>query len=320
MVRDRFPDLPQGHWMLSNELVRVGKLDEAEAAIEQGISHFPDERFVLWQWGRTATQRHDWPEAVRRWEVAKSRHPDWGQIDEGIAEMHNAVRLGRIEDIQANEVAASVPMRMTADNAAGKLLMRFEGLGDNCEFGIVQRSAGVEPLGLLRWANISAAKLIAILDARFQGVGEEQNTRLDANDFGEYQLIDTRYFGMHTFINTGQATVEELMPKMLRRLRFLKEKLIEDLTEGEKIFVHKSVLAPLGLDEMRAVAAAIRRYGRGTLVCVQIPPVPEKDNCVERIEDGLFAGYLSKLTRNPLATRDYVDDWLRLCRAVEQLL
>ena len=46
---------------------------------------------------------------------------------------------------------------------------------------------------------------------------------------------------MHTFIYKGQATAEQLMPKMLRRLQFLKDKLVQDLITAEKIFVYVSV-------------------------------------------------------------------------------
>ena len=41
------------------------------------------------------------------------------------------------------------------------LLNSFESLGDNCEFGFVQRKFGTEPAGLLRWAIASPAALVA---------------------------------------------------------------------------------------------------------------------------------------------------------------
>ena len=33
------------------------------------------------------------------------------------------------------------------------LVLQFESIGDNCELGLVQRRAGSEPLGLLRFAG-----------------------------------------------------------------------------------------------------------------------------------------------------------------------
>jgi hypothetical protein len=322
-VCELFPDQPDGYWKLTDELLRAGKLDEAEAVIQQGISRMPDERYILWQWGRTATQRHDWAEARRRWEVAKSRHPGWRLIDEGIAETRLALSLQGTDDVAvAAQPTADAPSARTgapADTPA-ELLQRFESIGDNCEFGIVQRAAGIEPLGLLRWAFITPDKLIRALNARFEGVGEAANTRLDVNQHSEWGLTDTRYFGMHTFVNAGRMSAEEMLPKMLRRLRFLKDKLIEDLTSGEKIFVYKAIFEPLTPESMRAITAAVRSYGNGTLLFVQTPPAPEKDNCVERIEPGLLAGYLSKLTRLPQNGRGYFSDWVELCRAAERLV
>jgi tetratricopeptide (TPR) repeat protein len=318
LVRNRFPEIADGHWMLANELVRVGRLDAAEAIIDEAADRFPDQHFVLWQWARTATQRHDWPEAQRRWDIAKARFPDWQQIDEGIAEMRLATSLLRTEGAA---VAAALPEQSggaPADAATGELLLQFESLGDNCEFGIVQRMAGVEPLGLLRWANITPAKLIEALDARFAGVGEPAKTRLWVTEYGEYHLIGY-YFGMHTFINAGQESAEHLMPKILRRLRFLKDKLIDDLTNGDKIFVYKNLGDRLGADGMRAIHAAMRRYGNATLLCVQPAETPEQDGRVEFIANGLYAGYLSKVTKNPQAVRGYVADWFELCRTVLRL-
>jgi len=34
------------------------------------------------------------------------------------------------------------------------LVLQFESIGDNCELGLVQRRAGSEPLGLLRFARV----------------------------------------------------------------------------------------------------------------------------------------------------------------------
>src|SRR5690348_3255112 len=57
-----------------------------------------------------------------------------------------------------------------------RLMLAFESLGDNCEFGLVQRQAGAEPLGLLRFTGIflpievRLQKLVAALEHRFEGL------------------------------------------------------------------------------------------------------------------------------------------------------
>ena len=313
-LRDRFPSVAEGHWLLAHELNRAGQLDRAEAVIAAAFERHADNRYVLWQWARSASARRDWADAQSRLDYALARHPEMPELRHVRGELRIAMQFAGLEE-------AGVPAAPAAEAVvqAERLLLRFEALGDNCEFGIIQRAAGLEPLGLLRWANITCANLTEILNTRFAGVGEAANTRLDITAMGEYGLVDTRYFGMHTFINAGQTTVAELMPKMLRRLRFLKDKLIEDLTEGEKIFLHKNCGPPLSRAAMQGVLAAMRRYGPCTVLFVQRPPDPGQDHRVERLGKGLLVGYLSRLTANPIAAGDYVADWAALCQAAERL-
>ena len=44
-----------------------------------------------------------------------------------------------------------------------RLLQQAEGLGENCDFGVVQRAAGIEPLGLLRFGACNAADRVELL-------------------------------------------------------------------------------------------------------------------------------------------------------------
>src|SRR5262249_18303641 len=54
-----------------------------------------------------------------------------------------------------------------------ELMLQFRSPGDDCEFGLVQRAAGVEPPGLLRFAGICTEerleRLVAAPDAEFTG-------------------------------------------------------------------------------------------------------------------------------------------------------
>src|ERR1041385_7120891 len=52
-----------------------------------------------------------------------------------------------------------------------KIVAKFESLGDNCEFGFVQRHHGLEPGGLLRWASSTTLDgLVQALECRFAGL------------------------------------------------------------------------------------------------------------------------------------------------------
>ena len=54
------------------------------------------------------------------------------------------------------------------------LFLQFESMGHNCEFGLVQRHFGAEPLGLLRWNAISVEDVILGIEQQFEGVGNPE--------------------------------------------------------------------------------------------------------------------------------------------------
>jgi hypothetical protein len=63
-------------------------------------------------------------------------------------------------------------MAVTGMDAAG-LAGRFESLGHDCEFGLLQRRVGAEPLDLLRFATMTLDRLVDGLRQGFEGVGED---------------------------------------------------------------------------------------------------------------------------------------------------
>ena len=82
-VLERFPQRPEGFWMVGGALMADQKFDEADAVLADGMSRHPNDPLLLFVWARCATARADWPEATRRWEVAKARQPGSRQIAEG---------------------------------------------------------------------------------------------------------------------------------------------------------------------------------------------------------------------------------------------
>jgi hypothetical protein len=262
-----------------------------------------------------AHRKRDWPEAIRRWEAAAALYPDMPQIVNGLG----AVRLASSLE-EADETPHRLPppvIHNVEDLQLRDMMMRFEGLGNNCEFGIVQRQAGAEPMGLMRWSNTGPGRLTKMLLTRCAGVGSPEFLRLHLNPDGEYGLADTRYFGMHTFIYAGEQEEGKLLVSLQRRLKFLSEKLIADLETGEKTFVYKQHTKPITEDEMQSLVAAMRTYGNARLFCVQKPLTPAQDGKVEYRGNGLFVGYMSALDNNPVAGRERLDLWIDLLRAVE---
>ena len=84
---------------------------------------------------------------------------------------------GHSRDIETHRVPAGDDAALGLSER--DLAMRFEslgGTGHGCEFGLFQRHFGAEPLGLLRWADLSHHLLTRALESRFDGVGLPENT------------------------------------------------------------------------------------------------------------------------------------------------
>ena len=279
LINARFPDVPESYWRLTHELLLVGELDRAEEVINRGHARFPTERHILWQHAEVATRLRMWTEADKRWSNALALHPDMRELQYGYGEMKLAFsfhlsesRLEGGDTLTTNSWPAVSHGESPSEYNHKQLAAKYEGIGDNCEFGIVQRSFGIEPLGLLRWANISPVRLKEILANRFEGVGDSEFTSLNLlPGSGEYSLRDVRYFGMHTFIKAGQGDVEQVKVKMQKRLKFLVRRLLEDLETAEKIFLYKSIDCDITVEEARAIQSEIARYGTGQLLCIRRP-------------------------------------------------
>jgi hypothetical protein len=172
-----------------------------------------------------------------------------------------------------------------------ELLYRFESIGDNCELGLVQRHYGAEPLGLLRWARVRLDALSRALDERFSAMGRAEN--LDVKILNtEYLIRDLGYrITYHPFVETTEMTQDELVAREVRRIPFLRDKLLGDLRDADKIMVYKQN-ANLDQTEMRALFRRLRTYGPNRLLCVVSTDDQRRAGSVELIDEGLAVGFI----------------------------
>ena len=116
------------------------------------------------------------------------------------------------------------------------LVLRFESLGDNCEFGLVQRKAGSEPLGLLRFSSAPITALLRALRDRFEGLTEPAGKIRLWSAKGEYLVTLEQYdFVYHVYVMVGDIEPDVLHQQQVRILPFLVNKFIGDLENPEKI-------------------------------------------------------------------------------------
>jgi len=204
-----------------------------------------------------------------------------------------------------------------------QLVMQFESLGENCEFGLVQRRCDAEPLGLLRFSSTFIRDLVRGLDAGFEGIGtlEDIEPRLEGTGTEKEYMIADRRYGLlyHTFVLENQRSAWLLKEQESTRLKFLHRKFMEELEAHEKIFVYKQNVR-VSREEVRALFLALNRFGPNTLLWVVPAESPAQVGTVEVLENGLFRGYIDRFAPPENAHDLSLNAWLRVCLNAYRLM
>ncbi len=207
-----------------------------------------------------------------------------------------------------------------------ELLDRFESLGDNCEFGAVQREAGVDSLNLFKWYSTSIDVLVDLLDDDLAGVDDPAQIRLapegdqGSGRVSEMILHHARLRGhAHTFTSTDYITEEALRARELRRLVLMRRKFLEDLQEGRRIYVFRS-LNPVPETEVLRLLAALQRHGPNQLLFVRLADATLKAGEARLAAPGLVIGALDELACYHDGMSVRTELWPTLVRRVHALL
>ncbi len=196
---------------------------------------------------------------------------------------------------------------------AADLLGGFESLGDNCEFGVLQRAAGIEPLGFFRLNFSPLPALMRALATDFAGIDREDHFELVIQPDKEYFVRVVDYgFTYHTMKFVGQVAPEALHRQQVATAGFLIRKLREDLAAAEKIFVRKGEDSTRE-EDILALHQALRRYGPATLLWVVREDQAHRAGLVEVLRPGLLKGYIDRFA--PLDdAHDVSPMWFHICR------
>lgn len=199
-----------------------------------------------------------------------------------------------------------------------ELLPGFESLGDNCEFGLVQRSAGVERVGFFRFNFAPLSSLLRALDTGFADVDAPENFEIFIERNNELMVRIRAYqFQYHTHVDRGSIELEKLRAQQLKVIRFLADKFLADLRAAQMIFVRKGHDS-LTLSEMQRLLDALHRHGPVTLLWV----VPQDDahpaGLVEVIGPQLLRGFVDRFAPYDDA-KDWSPSWFSVCRAAHLL-
>ncbi len=197
------------------------------------------------------------------------------------------------------------------------LLANFESLGNNCEFGIVQRAADYDPPGLFRNAGfLRTEQMIHAIEASFEGMFDEGRYVFSRPAGWPDCALDCRVFGFqfHTGIPNTE-TDERVFANAIGLFRFLKRKILEDLQDAQKIFVYRHNEAAQTSDYLaEQLLAALRRHAPNWLLLVREDTRPERRFAwAEAGAGGLIRAGISRLSKeNP----PYVDfaAWEKIAR------
>jgi capsular polysaccharide biosynthesis protein len=264
----------------------------------------------------------------------------WGDLCESIPDDRNggwrvdpgmlADRLSAISRLPVSMTSRSPATLPATDTTRSmpldELMLEFESLGDNCEFGLIQRTVGIEPLGLLRFAGffltpeMRLEKLISSLIEGFEGLGAPETIELStAGERREFVINETRYGLMyHTFKHEGDIDADKLRQSESRRLGFLRRKLFEDLASGEKIWVWKSNISP-AQPQMLTLLRTLRDFGPNILLWVVEADTTHQPGTVECINEHLIKGYVERFAPYGRAN-EFIDvPWYEVCQKAYDL-
>jgi hypothetical protein len=199
-----------------------------------------------------------------------------------------------------------------------ELVLQFESLGDNCEFGLVQRRIGVEPLSLFRFSGARLRKLLPALNARFEGMADPDNFAVETQN-GEYMIRLTRFgFLRHTDMKIEGGDPDILLRQQPRVVGFLIDKFISDLERPEKIMVFRQN-EEVSANNLLDLRAALAAYGPVTLLWVQEARPGHPPGSVSVVDETLIIGYLTRLAPRGRAPDLDLQSWMTMLRNVYEV-
>jgi hypothetical protein len=96
----------------------------------------------------------------------------------------------------------------------------------------------------------------------------------------------------------------------------LRRKLLEDLRDGNKVFVYRTFDHAVPPERLYAIADAIGHYGKARFLYVQLADAAHAPFSIEARRNNLMIGYIDAFAPQPDGLIYNTDGWERLCRKV----
>lgn len=200
---------------------------------------------------------------------------------------------------------------MTTTLGLPKIASDMESIGRNCEFGFVQRDTGTDPVSLLRWAGTPRASLIDGLRNKFADLAEEMTGRAEPPHRppeDQYWWLTCKRYGIlfHTGEKVAATTAEKATAAIRQRTRWLADKLISDIRDGDKLFVFSdsTMTEP---DDALDLLSAMRGIGPAWLWSIAQNKATPPDTMT--LGDGMIASWMPHLTEPGNAVDYHPGPW-----------
>lgn len=302
-VAQSHPKHPAGIIGIGRALIKLTHLEEAEKSLSAGVSAFPSDIHLATTFAEVASARKHWKDALDRWDRVLALKPD---NESAIAQRELArSHIGR--SAAAAGISVDAPLLVPGapsvwPPAIGSVIRQYESLGDNSEFGFVQRHFKVEPAGLLSWTYCVVDSVIKVLEQQFSDFGRLNNLTLFRTSWKEYMVREIKYgITFPTFFTADNADKSAILSDQSIRLSRLAEQLLSDLTHSNKRFIFK-ISHSTSDGQIQRLHSLVQQYSaRNTLLCVSVSSDVTECGAVENLGNGLFRGRLSR--RSPVGTR-----------------
>ncbi len=211
--------------------------------------------------------------------------------------------------------------------SAGELLSKFQSLGFNCELGIAQRYAGIEPPGLFRFMGTDLEPMAATIANKLDDLIDPERIAIYRNGAPEYErygiALQNHGFAYETstFVPIEPEAEQRLLRDQIAHLTYMKRMFLETAEEGLVHFVR--INRPQQQDEavMERLFDALASLGPNRLLWVCLAEGDVAPNTIIRLKPGFYKGYISELAPPENVPLVSVQVWVDLCtsylRAVE---
>jgi hypothetical protein len=192
------------------------------------------------------------------------------------------------------------------------MVRRFESLGTDHEFGIVQRKLGLELVNLFRFCNGTLVDLIqALTDDLKAATNPDQVTLMVDNAGHPFLAASSYHLRWPAFVCENDADLETSRSTNAVTLGYLRRKFYEGLRTGRKIYVLKQ-RRPVPVAEAAALLMELNRSGTATLLCVSEASHDRLPGEVELMLPGLMRGYVERFAPDTDIEAADPADWLRV--------